>query len=335
VQGLPAKEKETMKIIKLCVLVLTVAFATACPKGPTKNFPGISNNRSLVSNINTYLATAQGNYNQAVTANNEQLAQRIRNEAIFDVLAVIDDNYTDYISNIESRRSKTDFILDIIDLGAGAATGISKGERPNQILGIAMTAFRGGRTSSELNFYKQQTTPILIAKMDDNRSTVLADILERQDDPTSNYSLKAAIRDLVEYYNGGTLVRAFTELSKSTAVQAQASQNRVATVRRLKGPLTVSAIPTLDITKVLQAIDRQKNSLAQQIATAEAATPLQAAGAPGAAAAQLARTAALEPLRQKLETIWKNIEADGGKFDAAIARVRADAGSVRLAGRIE
>src|SRR6185503_18479855 len=94
--------------------------------------------------------------------------KRLRNDALDTVLAVIDENYTNYISDIETRRSNTDFVLDVIDLGAGAATGIAKGERPNQILGIALTAFRGGRKSSELAFYKQQTTPILISKMDDN-----------------------------------------------------------------------------------------------------------------------------------------------------------------------
>jgi hypothetical protein len=315
-----------MKIIRLLVLSLAVAFVTGCPKGPSKDFPGISNNRSLVSNINTYLATAQENYNNAVAADppNEQLAHRIRNEAIFDVLAVIDDNYTDYISNIESRRSKTDFLFDVIDLGAGAATGISKGERPNQILGIAMTAFRGGRKSAELNFYKQQTTPILISKMDDNRSTVLADILERQDDPTSSYSLKAAIRDLVDYYNGGTLVRAFTELSKATAVQAQASQTRVQNVRRLKGPLTVSAIPTVPLTQVLQLIEKQKISLAKQVDDAITNNPLAPPGAlPAAvAAAQAKQTQALQPVRLKLNLIWKKIESNG-KFAAAIAALNA------------
>jgi hypothetical protein len=140
--------KETqMRGLMLTLLIGVTAFTTGCPKGPSKQFPGVKNSKSLVTNVNSYITTAQNNYNAAITADPTDAngtAQRIRNDVIDDVLAVIDDNYNDYISNIEERRSRTDFLLDVIELGTGAATGITKGERPNQILGIGLTAFRGG-----------------------------------------------------------------------------------------------------------------------------------------------------------------------------------------------
>jgi hypothetical protein len=325
-----------MRILLLSLLLSITVFTTACPQGPSKKLPGITNTKSLVQNINTYLATAQTEFDDAIEADPTDAsgnARRIRNDAIDQLLAVIDDSYTDFISNIESQRSKTDFVLDVIDLGTGAATGITKGERPNQILGIAMTAFRGGRRSSDLNFYKQQTTPILIAKMDDNRSIVLAEILEKRDDSGAAYSMRAAIRDMVNYFNAGTLVRAFTELSKSTAAQAQASQQRV---RQLSGPLTISSIPSLDLTQVLRQINTQKISLAQQIADAKRAAPLAPAGAPAnvAAAARAAQQTALQPIRRRLETIWRNIESSG-KFDAAINEVRTNAAHNTIINDIE
>lgn len=320
-----------MRGLLLSLLIGAVAFTTGCPQGPSKNFPsdinpnsGKTGTKSLVTNINHYLANAQARYTTALSADATDAsgaAKQIRNDAIDDAVAVINDNYAGYISGIESRRSKADFLLDVIDLGAASATGIAKGERPNQILGIALTAFRGGRKSVELNFYKQQTTPILINKMDDNRATVLGDILEKRDSPVQDYSLKGAIRDVVDYYNAGTLVRAFTELSKSTGAQAMASQARV---RHLSGPLTISAIPSLAVHQVLQLINKQKMSLAKQIQDAEAVAPLPAPPAVGNAAQLAARTQALQPIRLKLETIWKNIEGDG-KFDAAITTLRANA----------
>lgn len=323
-----------MRGLVLSLLLGTVALTTGCPQGPSKNFPndinpnsGKTDSKSLVANINHYLTDAQTRYNAALVAHPDdasEVAKQIRNDAIDDALAVIDSNYQDYISSIERKRATTDFLLDVIELGTGAATGIAKGERPNQILGIALTAFRGGRTSSELNFYKQQTTPILINKMDDNRSTALAEIIPKKSSPVSEYSLKAAIRDIVDYYNGGTLVRAFTELAKTTGAQALASQARV---RHLSGPLTISSIPSLDVHQVLIQVNKQKMSLAKQIQDAETATPLAAAGvAPGVAAAALAkRNQALQPVRLKLEAAWKSIES-GGKFDAAINTIKADAG---------
>ena len=162
-----------MRKIQLCLLLCLVAVATGCPNEPSKSF---NNKDTFVSNVNQYLTRAQDDYRQAVANGRNDIAKRVRDDAIEDALAVVDSNYNDFIRTINTRRSKTDFIADVIELGTGAAVGIAKGERPNQILGIALTAFRGGRRSSELNFYKEQTTPILISKMDDNRAQVFASI---------------------------------------------------------------------------------------------------------------------------------------------------------------
>ena len=288
-----------MRILLLAILSGVVTFTTGCPQGPSKGLPGTKDSKSLVQNINNYLEERQKLFNDTIKsdptdANGE--GQRIRNDALDDVLAVIDDNYTDYISNIETHRSTADFLLDVIDLGSGAATGITKGERPNQILGIGLTAFRGGRRSAELNFYKQQTTPILITKMDDNRSTVLGDILQKRSASGANYSMKGAIRDMVNYYNAGTLVRAFTELSKATGAQAQASQARV---RMLSGPVTVSAIPSLEFDQVVRQIRKQETSLARQIRNGQD----------------------LQTVRAKLQIIWTSIEQNQ-KFAAAINQAK-------------
>ncbi|HKS29250.1 MAG TPA: hypothetical protein VJS44_15585, partial [Pyrinomonadaceae bacterium] len=213
-----------MRKIHLSLLLSLVAFfSTGCPNEPSKSF---KRKDSFVSNVNEYLAGAQGRYEQHVISNPAE-AKRIRNDAIEDAIAVVNSNYTDYITRLNTRRSTTDFIADVIELGTSAATGIAKGERPNQILGIALTAFRGGRRSSELNFYKEQTVPILITKMDDNRATIYAMILTKKDADVSRYSMKEAIRDIVDYYNAGTLIRAFTQLQKDTAAKAQQSENRV------------------------------------------------------------------------------------------------------------
>ena len=217
------------KMPLICVLSIVV-FATGCPQRPTIDY---KNTNSFVSQTNEYLKTEYAKYDAAVAQGNTAKAQQIRNSAIEMALGVIDDNYAGYINSIETRRSTSDFVADVVELGTGAAIGITKGERANQILGIALTAFRGGRRSSELNFYKQQTTPILINKMDDNRSTIYATILLKKGKDVNEYGWYEAIRDIVAYYNAGTLVRAFSQLSKATAAQAQESENRVLRLKNI------------------------------------------------------------------------------------------------------
>jgi hypothetical protein len=230
-----------MKKIQLYLLLGVVIFATGCPSEPSKN---LSDKKAIAAHINNrvneYLGARQSSYYAALSANDKKAE---RDDAIEDVLAMIDSNYQDYINRLETRRSTTDFIADVIDLGTGAATGIAKGERPNQILGIALTAFRGGRKSIELNFYKEQTTPILISKMDGNRAKVYAEILQKKTRPVTEYSLSDAIRDMVAYYNAGTLVRAFTELAKDTSAQTLQAEKRVLQLKSINPSDIVNFTP--------------------------------------------------------------------------------------------
>jgi len=322
-----------MKKIYLPLLLGIVAFATGCPNQPSKSF---NNKDTFASNVNEYLEVQQGRYNCAVDegknyvpargrgkgreagtgqcgnttlTNPLDVAQRVRNDAIEDAITVIDSNYTDFINKIDTRRSKIDFIADVIDLGAGAATGIAKGERPNQILGIALTAFRGGRQSSELNFYKRQTTPILISKMDGNRAKVYAGILQKKSKGVNVYSMKEAIRDLVAYYNAGTLIRAFAELSKDTAAQAQEAERQVQVLRGLD----INPIPTVKQENLSDAYFKEQLTLIGELGNIP---KLKAEDQPAATA----------KLKTKLETIWRNIAAKQ-QFQPFIEKMRQDADS--------
>jgi len=75
--------------------------------------------------------------------------------------------------------------------------------------------------------------------MDGNRAVVRATILNREKDDAATYSIGAAIGDIVDYYNAGTLVRRFTELQKDTAVKTRESEDNVI---KLKG-VPVTQVP--------------------------------------------------------------------------------------------
>ncbi|MBD0373055.1 MAG: hypothetical protein ICV60_19600 [Pyrinomonadaceae bacterium] len=222
-----------MRKIHLSLLLSIVALATGCPKyKPSVDF---KDRASFVNKVNEHLKAKQAQY-ISVLGSNPAMAKTIRNELIEDALPYIDDAYLDYVTDLQAGRDRANFVADLIELGTTAAVGITNGERPLQILGVALTAFRGGRRSADLNFYKEQSTPILINKMDDNRAKVREAILRREKSDVDIYPMGAAIGDIVEYYNAGTLVRAFTQLSKDTAAEAKASEDKV---RKLKGvPIT-------------------------------------------------------------------------------------------------
>ena len=228
-----------MKTISLFLLLGIVFFATGCPKyKPSVNF---KDSKSFAAKANDHLRDKQTDYINALRRNDEATAKRARNEAIESAIPYIDAAYEDFITDLTAGRDRTNFIADVVELGTSAAIGITNGERPIQILGVALTAFRGGRRSADLNFFRDQATPILITKMDGNRARVRATILTREREGTDTYPIGAAIADIVAYYNAGTLVRAFTELQKDTADLTKQQEDNL---QVLKGvPVTPEATP--------------------------------------------------------------------------------------------
>lgn len=222
-----------MKKFQLCFSLCLVTFMIGCTGRPVTRVSNV-----FVDGINTRLIELQ---TKAPSGD----AKQKRNEAIEYVVASFDANYEEFVRDLEAKRSRANFIADVIEISSSAAIGITKGsQRTIQIMGIALTAFRGGRKSADLEFFKEQTTAVLISKMDDGRAQVYAGMLTKMKNQDINeYPMASAVRDLVAYYNAGTLVRAFTQLSKDTAAQARKSENKVL---ELKGvPITQEVTETV------------------------------------------------------------------------------------------
>jgi hypothetical protein len=342
-----------MRKIQLCLLVLTAVFATGCPTyRPSVDFKNVNTFRGR---LNDHLANEQIKYQcyrvgkdyddstkpprcsgaSGSVPNGADLAKRVRNDLIDDAMSYIDDAYGDFKNDLAAGRDRANFIADLVDLGTSGAVGITKGQRPLQILGVALTAFRGGRRSADAAFFKDQSTPILISKMNGNRAAVRASILDSEKKPIDDYAIGRAISDIVDYYNAGTLVEAFNKLAEDTAVQTRANETAVRVVR---GDLEISDIPTVEREVRSTSIFQQRLKLEGEVdklttqGNAAAATITIPSGAGvtqqqiDAANLQRAQklTDTLKPIRDKLVVIWKDIAADPA-LTGAVNKLRADA----------
>ncbi len=237
-----------MKYAQISLLLFVLSFATGCPK--PRYSPGVNFDQGMVDKFNAALKRQYRAYEcyrfgpthtdfqgQLCTGfvENADKARIVRNELIENALPYIDESYGAFVIDLQAGRDRNNFLLDLVDLGTSASVGITKGERPLQIIGVALTAFRGGRRSIDANFYKDTSVPILISKMDGNRAKVRGIILERQAKSADDYPLGAAVSDIVDYYNAGTLVRAFTQLGSDTARLTEESENRLADIKRQLG----------------------------------------------------------------------------------------------------
>lgn len=262
-----------MKKLHLYLLLGIVVFATGCPKyKPKVDFDRNAN--TFVNKLNVFINAKHQDYLRTL-GNNQDAAKRARNEAIEEVLPYIDSAYMDYITDLQAGRDRTNFVADLIELGGSAAVGIVNGERPLQIIGVGLTAIRGGRRSADLNFYKEQTVPVLINKMDGNRAKVRATILIREKDPVDTYTFGAAISDIVDYYNAGTLVRAFTELQKDTAISTRQAEEDVLVLKGVPLTRPSTEAETKEAQDILPVLESLNNSLAVASEQAAALQKLQ------------------------------------------------------------
>ena len=121
-------------------------------------------------------------------------------------------------------RATQNILADITELGAGVAGNITNGERAKTIILAALTAFKGGRKSIDLNFFREKTTEILISKMRASRSRVETKISKGLTGNVGAYSLDESLGDLINYFNAGSLTSALVELADQAALDAKVAK---------------------------------------------------------------------------------------------------------------
>jgi hypothetical protein len=163
--------------------------------------------------------------------------------------------------------------------------------------------------------------------MDGNRAEVLSIITLNQQKPINEYSMGKAVKNLTDYYNAGTLVRAFTQLSRDTANKTQASEDAVRIIRG--EDITPSTIRTAQEADISKELLRQRRVLAKKLADARSiVVPSAAAGDTQARTDEIARIKTekdekLKAARLKLEEVWSEVEANE-KFKPIVQEMKAD-----------
>ncbi|HAF12345.1 MAG TPA: hypothetical protein DHU55_05985 [Blastocatellia bacterium] len=221
-----------MKLIHLTLLLIVVTFATGCPKTQTP-MPGPLRDQ-LIKNRIAKLTDLADKYDSAVDAGGEVnlgKAKIYRNELIYQVLQLVDDNYNQFENDLFVGRATTNVAGDLTELGIAAATGITNGERVKTILAIALTAFKGGRKSIDMNFFRERTTEVIALKMRASRARVLQTIHQGIGLEVGQYPLGAGLDDLINYLHAGSINAAFLELAQDTGADAKAARGEASELK--------------------------------------------------------------------------------------------------------
>jgi len=168
-------------------------------------------------------------YRAALDAQPPQLekALQLRDVMIGRIIAHVQVNYKRYEESIFYNRALFDTGSDILGIAVTTAATISNGERVKSILAATATALTGSHLSISKNYFREKTTEILVTKMQAARESTRARITRNMLLPVSQYSIEAALSDLVDFFYAGTLQGALLALSQEVGEKAEQARSEV------------------------------------------------------------------------------------------------------------
>src|ERR1041384_230764 len=243
--------------------ILTLVSLTGCLKSKPA-LPTSIKDKLLPNRVAT-LETLAKDYDAAIARSDLAKAKLDRNELVFEMLGLIDDAYNQFESDLFLGRDKGNFAADFTELSGGAVTGITSGERVKSILAIALPGFKGARKSFDVNFFREKTTEVVALKMRASRAKVLQTIHQGMGLQADEYSLAAALDDVINYYQAGSINNAFLELAQDTGADAKVSREAAADFK-------ISPFITPDVQKELRVIRQATEKLREKIFSSDKST---------------------------------------------------------------
>jgi hypothetical protein len=208
-------------------ITATLMLAGCLPSSgtPDRLYP-VASEMNFVRTTQEYLVDR---YNTFVFSAPAQ-AKLIRNEIIADRMYAIDVQYTEYESNLTRERQEVGFgTLATAGALGTASTLVTPVVTKSVLSGLStLTLATKGHYDSEVLL--AQTIQTIQKQMRASRNLIAANISAKLVKGVADYPLAAALSDLEDYYNAGTLTTGVIDTSTTVGIQESDSQNIKQTV---------------------------------------------------------------------------------------------------------
>jgi hypothetical protein len=152
-----------------------------------------------------------------------------RDLLIGQLLLLTDLHYQDYRESLYAMTSGTDFAGSAIITAMNAASTLSGGEQFKTLIAATTTGLSGVKTEFNRSILRDKTLHAIFKQMDASRAVVNLRIqrslsLSRSAAGLKDYSIDEALRDVVAYYNAGTLVGALDAIENNAVKQQEKAE---------------------------------------------------------------------------------------------------------------
>ena len=152
---------------------------------------------------------------------------RLRTKMVWSTATEIDKAYASFKNSFFGDQAATDTAFDIVQIGLGSAGTLAGGAGTKAILAAISTGIAGSRLSFSKNFFKEKTPDLLLGRMDALRADQWKLIFGKLKADADGYSWWEADRDLVAYYQAGSLEAAFQDIVAESGASTKKSEKEL------------------------------------------------------------------------------------------------------------
>ncbi len=224
------------RIVCSCIALLGLAgFVTGCvaDRSILGHTPALSGQTRVVLTPDDDITQWRSGY---FATTSEEQRKFYRNEIIRRLMRLDDESFNLWSQKLYGARAISSSVADFAT-GIMGAFAAASGATAAQSLGLAIAGVSGARSAADRDIFLEKSSGALVAKMKEDRAKVDAQITQYLKNSTADYPLEQGLRDIIRYYDAGTLASASETLEADAKVAQVGAQ---AVVENLKGDTVVA-----------------------------------------------------------------------------------------------
>lgn len=153
----------------------------------------------------------------------------VRNRILYELMGVVDDHYFSFTRVMRSGSIGKGILTDTLGVATSLASTAAGGNEIKTILSAISTGTQGVSKSIDSNVLMGSTLEAIRLQMDSARADIATVIIGKiKNQNTFDYPLEAGLRDIITYYDAGTLTNGLAALSKEAGKKKSKSQEQEA-----------------------------------------------------------------------------------------------------------
>lgn len=213
-----AETRHGDQVLSLCLVLFLILLTSACStfRGTPARYVATDD---IVTTINL---TAQEMADLSQSAERTE-RNRLQNKA----LSVIDLRYNSFVRDLAADRADSSAAAAGTALGASTAGAFVDSVKAKTNYALFGAATIGAFSIVDKNYYYEKTIFALVAGMRATRAAKLLSIRQRQTEEITSYNGGAALEDVEQYYEAGTLLAAIIGITNRAESDANATTAKI------------------------------------------------------------------------------------------------------------